>query len=47
MWWHESDVGMHALESSKSGRGALVVIPNASHVPETSSPTSGNFDGKK
>ena len=37
---------MHALESRKSGRGALVVFPNGSHVPETSSPTSGNLDGK-
>ena len=29
---------MYALESSKSGSGALMVIPNVSHVPETSSP---------
>ena len=42
----QSDVGLHALEGSKSGGGALSVIPNLRHVPETSSPTSGYLDGK-
>ena len=42
----QADVGLHALESSKSGGGALVVIPNFSHVPKTSS-SSGYLDGKK
>ena len=39
--------GLHALESSKSGGGASVVIPNVSRVPQTSSPTSGYLNGKK
>ena len=47
MYWHESDVGLHSSGSSKLGGGALVVIPNVNHVPETSSPTLGNLDDKK
>ena len=47
MFWYKSDVGLHALESSKSDRSALVVIPIISYFPETSSPTSGYLQGEK